>query len=181
MTGCVYRLNFRSGDSDPLIYVEVAIPDTGMCCFPQYFIGRVKQYGSVKPMGQFRCGSDVVVVTVCADHRDHVAAGDSGNDRFGVVCGVNHDHVGVVSDQPHVVVDIPASAVKFESARRDNPFDTNGVAFGVQFGDVGHGTTTDRSTSPACITRKGFSQPRTVSDTMDSFARRCGAVGVSRR
>src|SRR4029079_99679 len=74
--------------------------------------------------------------------RDHVAAADGVDDRARVVRGVEHHDVVVVPDDPDVVVDFPTAAVEFERAVRDDAMYRSAVHFN---------TTTDRSTSPACI------------------------------
>ena len=57
-----------------------------------------------------------------------------------VVGGVEDHDVGVVADQPDVVVDFPTAAVEFEGAVGDDLV------------DAGHyNTTTERSTLPSCI------------------------------
>src|SRR4051794_6893342 len=70
-----------------------------------------------------------------------MAPADRHHDRAGVVGRVEHDDLGVVADDPDVVVDFPTAAVEFESAVRDDATDRAAV----------HSTTTERSTSPACI------------------------------
>jgi hypothetical protein len=62
----------------------------------------------------------VVVVPVGAHHRDHIAAADSHDDRARIVGRVEHHDVGVVSDEPDVVVDFPTAAVEFEGAVCDD-------------------------------------------------------------
>jgi hypothetical protein len=82
----------------------------------------------------------VVVVAVGAHHRDHVAAVHGLDDRRRVVGGVEHHHVGVVADQPDVVVDFPTAAVEFERAVGHHPLDVHHQSI-----------TTERNTSPPCI------------------------------
>jgi hypothetical protein len=60
---------------------------------------------------------------MCADHRHDVAAADRFDDGCGGVCGVEHYDVGVVADQPDVVVDVPTAAVEFELAAGDQAID----------------------------------------------------------
>ena len=59
-----------------------------------------------------------------------------------VVRGVEHHDLRVVADDPDVVVDFPTAAVEFERAVGDDALDRAAVHFN---------TTTERSTSPACI------------------------------
>ncbi len=54
--------------------------------------------------------------------------------------GVEHHDIGIVADEPDVVVDFPTATVEFEGAVGDDSL------------DVGHhNTTTERSTLPSCI------------------------------
>lgn len=82
----------------------------------------------------------MIVVAVRAHHRNHVAARDSRQYRFGSVGGVEYHDVRVVADDPDVVVDFPTAAVEFEGS------------VGHDAIDGGHyNITTERSTVPSCI------------------------------
>src|SRR5689334_11306573 len=83
---------------------------------PQDLVGWVQQYRCVQRLAELGRHRDVVVVTVRAHHRDHVAAPDRLDDRRRVVSGVEDHDVRVVAKQPDVVVDFPAAAVEFEGA-----------------------------------------------------------------
>ena len=100
----------------------------------------MQQHRRVERLAEFGSDGDVVVVAVRAHHRHHVAATDGLHDRFGVVGGVEHHDLGVVADEPDVVVDFPTAAVEFEGAVGDDAFDVDHYS-----------TTTERSTLPSCI------------------------------
>src|SRR3954468_20120507 len=115
---------------------------------PEHVIGRVQQHRGVQCVSEFGCDSHVVVVPVRADHRDDVPTADGHHDRARVVCGVEDHDLGVVPDEPDIVVDFPTAAVEFERAVGDNPLNRTAVHVNA---------TTLRSTSPACILWKASS------------------------
>jgi len=51
---------------------------------------------------------------------DRLAVAHRSEDRPVVVGGVDHQHLLVVADEPHVVVDVEVLAVDAEGARRDH-------------------------------------------------------------
>ena len=85
----------------------------------------------------------MIVVAVRAHDRHHVAARHGVQDWFGGVGGVENHDVGVVADEPDVVVDFPTATVEFEGSVGDYLVD--------------HNTTTERSTLPSCILWKASS------------------------
>jgi hypothetical protein len=87
---------------------------------PHHAVLRVQEDRRAGELGQLRGGVDVVVVAVGAHDRLELPLADSGRDGFGVVRRVDHDDLGVVADQPHVVVDFPATAVELEHAGGDH-------------------------------------------------------------
>lgn len=101
----------------------------------------------------------MVVVAVRADHRNHLAAADGVDDRSRVVGGVENHHLGVVADQPDVVVDFPTAAIEFEGAVGDDALDGGH-----------HNITTERNTLPPCILWNASS---TSSSPMRSETNRC--------
>ncbi len=103
--------------------------------------------GASRACAELGRDGDVVVVPVCAHHRLHMPPTDRGLDGLGVVGGVKDHHLGVVADDPDVVVDFPTAAVEFEHPVGDYALDRAAV----------HSTTTERSTSPACILWKASS------------------------
>ena len=137
-TGDAHRFGVADGAE---ILVRVGHP-------PQHIIGGMQQHRGVQRVTQFRRDRHVVVVAVGADHRDDVAAADGADDGSRVVCGVEDHHVLVVADDPDVVVDFPTAAVEFEGAVGYHPLYRSAVHFN---------TTTERSTSPACILWKASS------------------------
>ena len=94
---------------------------------PEHVVGGMQQDGRVEGLAELGRDGDVVVVAVRADHRDDVAAADGLDDRARLVRGVEHDDVGVVTDQPDVVVDFPAAAVEFERSVGDHALDGTAV------------------------------------------------------
>ena len=84
----------------------------------------------------------MVVVGVSAHDREHVTPGDRLEDARRIVGGVDHDDVGVVADEPHVVVDLEVLTVETEDPARDDAVDAGAHA---------PNTTTLRSTFPWCI------------------------------
>ncbi len=107
---------------------------------PEHLVGGMQQNRSVERLAELRRDRHVVVVTVRAHHRHHIAAAHRVDDRARVVGGVDHDDVAIATDQPDVVVDFPTATVEFEGAVRDHAVDAGR-----------HSTTTERRTSPACI------------------------------
>jgi hypothetical protein len=126
----------------------------------KHFVGGVEQDRRVECLAEFGCDGDVIVVPVRADHRDHVAARDGIDDRLRGVCGIEYHDVGVVADDPDVVVDIPTAAVEFEGAAGDDALDR------VRHQRI----TTERSTSPACILWKASSIPSSPMRSVTNFS-----------
>src|SRR6476661_5637614 len=93
----------------------------GVAHLPQHVVAGVQQHRGVHALGQFGGDGDVVVVTVRADHGVHVPVPDRIDDRLRGVGGVDDHDVGVVTDQPDVVVDVPLSAVEGECSLGDDP------------------------------------------------------------
>ena len=60
---------------------------------------------------------DVVVVPVGADDRDDPPFADGDHDGCRVVGRVDDEHLGVVTDEPDVVVDVPGATVELEGPR----------------------------------------------------------------
>ena len=77
----------------------------------------MQQDGGAGRVGDLTGGVDVVVVAVRTDHGDHAPATDGVQDRAGLVRGVDHDDLGVVADQPDVVVDVEVLAVEARRLR----------------------------------------------------------------
>ena len=100
----------------------------------------MEQYRRVERIAEFGGHGHMVVVTVCAHHRHHISATDGRHDRFRGVRGVEDHDVGIVADDPDVVVDFPTATVEFEGAVGDNTLDGRH-----------HSITTERSTLPSCI------------------------------
>ncbi len=95
----------------------------GMRHPPQRQVVRVQQDRGPGAGGQLGGGVDVVVVRVRAHDRGQPAAAERALDRVRVVRGVDHQRLGVVTDDPDVVVHLPLAAVQREDARGDEPFD----------------------------------------------------------
>ena len=66
----------------------------------------------------------MVVVGVGQQDLLHGAARDGARNLVHVVGGVNDNDRGVIADDPHVVVDVPAAAVQREGAGGDDSFNT---------------------------------------------------------
>ena len=111
---------------------------------PEYVIGGVKQNRRVERLAQFGSHRHVIVVSVRAHHRHHIAPAHGRHDRLRGVGGVEDHDVGIVPDDPDVVVDIPTATVEFEGSVGDYSLDR-----ALNFGH--HNITTERSTLPACI------------------------------
>ena len=86
-----------------------------------------------------------------------------------VVRGVEHHDLGVVADEPDVVVDFPTATVEFERAVGDDACDRAAVHFS---------TTTERSTSPACILWKASSMSPMPDALGDELLQRQPALQV---
>ena len=104
----------------------------------------------------------MVIVTVGAHHRDDVPAGHGILNGLRIMRRVDHDHLGGITDDPDVVVDFPTAAVEFEVSVGDDPLDTALVRT--------HSTTTDRSTSPACIWWNASSTPSSPMRSETNFS-----------
>src|ERR1035441_2833308 len=102
----------------------------------------MQQSGRVERVAEFGTHGHVIVMAVCAHHRHHVAPTDGCHYRLRRVCGVENHDVGVVADQPDVVVDFPTATVEFEGAVGDDALDV-----------AHHSITTERSTLPSRILR----------------------------
>ena len=114
---------------------------------------------------------DVVVVPVGADHGDDAAVPHRGQDRLGVVRGVDHQHLVVVADQPDVVVDLPLAAVQRERPRGDDLLDPGRH----------QSTTTERRTSPRCIFSNAAStSPRPIVSDDERVEVEAGPGGTGR-
>src|SRR3954469_23542728 len=111
-----------------------------MRLLPQHLVVGVQQNRRAEPLRELRRHGDVVVVRMCAQHRDNLAITDRINDRLRGVRGVNDEHLTIVTDEPDVVVDVPAATVQTELPRRDDTLDPQA-----------HSTTTERNTSPRCM------------------------------
>ncbi|MCO5555078.1 hypothetical protein L7F22_008618 [Adiantum nelumboides] len=109
---------------------------------------RVEQDRRGEPVGQGRGLVDVVVVGVGAHDGLDAPVADGGGDGVGVVRGVDDEHLAVVADDPHVVVDVEGAAVEGEGAGGDDVVDRRHQRI-----------TTERRTSPACIFSKACSTP----------------------
>src|SRR6202034_220580 len=107
---------------------------------PQHIIAGMEQYRRVERFAEFGGHGHMVVVTVRAHHRHHVASADGCQDWRRGVRGVEDHDVGIVAEQPDVVVDFPTATVEFEGAMGDDAFDVRHYSI-----------TTERSTLPSCI------------------------------
>ena len=123
VAGGVQRAQFGAGDAERFaighrakVLVRVRHP-------PQHIIAGMEQYRRVERFAEFGGHGHVVVVAVCAHHRHHVAPTDGCHDRRRGVRGVEDHDVGIVAEQPDVVVDFPTATVEFEGAMGDDAFD----------------------------------------------------------
>ncbi len=90
----------------------------------------------------------MVVVGVGQHDRDDATVGDEPGDRVEVVGGVDDQALGLVTEDPDVVVDVVGLPVQAERAGGLDVVDT----------DHAHQrTTTERRTSPRCILSKAAS------------------------
>ena len=113
-------------------------------------IGGVQQDGRPDGALELRGDPHVVVVGVGADDRLDRTPAHRPHDRGRVVGGVDDDALVVVTQDPHVVVDLVGLPVQAERARGDGVVDPQTHA-------GAHRTTTERSTSPPCILSKAAS------------------------
>ena len=125
---------------------------------PQHGVGGVQQHRRVEVRAELRGDGDVIVVAVGAHHRHHVPTADRVLDGLCVVGRVDDDHLGVIPDQPDVVVHLPAAAVECEGPVGHHAGDAV-PTLGVHRGICVHHTTTERSTSPECILWNASSTP----------------------
>src|SRR5581483_10971720 len=110
-----------SGDGDALSVGGIPECLPGVGHVPQLAVAGVQQHRSVQLLPQLGGDGDVVVVTVGAYHGNDVPAADGLGDRLVVVSGVDDHDLVVVTDQPDVVVYLPAAAVKLEDATGHDP------------------------------------------------------------
>jgi hypothetical protein len=105
-------MNLGARQADSLAVVEPPVRLLGMGHLPQHVITGMQQHRTVQPLAEFGGDGHMVVVSVGADDRGDVASGDRvDDDRLGLVRGVDDHDVGVVTDEPDVVIDIPGAAV----------------------------------------------------------------------
>ena len=121
----------------------------------------MQQHRAVQPLTKIRGLGYMIVVAVSADDRGHVAAGDGVDDRLRLVCGVDDLDVAVVTVQSDGVVDFPGAAVERESSLGDDALDAQRCT---------HRTTTDRSTSPACMVWKASSTSSILIRSVTNFS-----------
>src|ERR1700736_1563662 len=123
----------------------------------------MQQYRRAERLAEFGGHGHMVVVPVCAYHRHHISAANGRHDGLRCVRGVEDHDVGIVADDPDVVVDFPTATIEFEGAVGDNALD--GRHYSI---------TTERSTLPSCILWKASStSPRPMrSDTNFSSGNR---------
>ena len=81
---------------------------------PQHPVVGVQQHRRADPLGQLGGAAHVVVVRVGAGDGHDGAVADCLGDDVRVVRRVEHQHLGVVAEQPHVVVDLEGLAVQAE-------------------------------------------------------------------
>ena len=141
MTRGVQHPDLLACDGDHLVVGEVDVPQVvGMGELPQRSVVGVQQDRGDRRLAQRRRDPDVVVVGVSADDRLDLAVADDGEDVVDRVRGVDDDALRVVTDHPHVVVDVEGLTVEREGAARDGVIDAQH-----------QNRTTERSTLPPCI------------------------------
>ncbi len=92
---------------------------------PEHPVGGMQ--GDRRPrraVGQVSRHVDVVVVAMGAGDQHDPAVPDGLEDRLGVVGGVDDQHLGVVADQPDVVLDLEIRSVQGKDAVGAHPLDT---------------------------------------------------------
>ena len=140
MTGCVDHSNLRAREGNLLIVRKRRIVHRQVRLLPKDLVVGVQENRRFELLSELWRPGDVVIVRVCAEDRDDVAAADGLDDRLCGVRRIDDEHFDVVADEPDVVVYVPAAAVETELPRRDDAVDA-----------WAHSTTTERSTSPRCI------------------------------
>ncbi len=112
-------------DREPLAVGELEVGRAvGIDRLPQHQIRRTQGDRSPYPGSQLNGRVDVVVVPVCGDDHGYMPSVDRGEDHRRVVRGVDDQYLGVIPDQPDVVVDREALAVDQELAAGDDPIDS---------------------------------------------------------
>ena len=119
----VQRAQLDTGDTQRVAIRHGAEVLVRVCHSPQHIVGGVQQHRGVQRLTQLGRDRHMVVVAVRADHGHHVAAADRHHDGPGVVGGVEDNDLGVVADDPDIVVDFPTAAVEFEGAMGDDSLD----------------------------------------------------------
>lgn len=84
----------------------------------------MQQHRRIQSLTQLRGNGDVVIVSVGAHHRDHIAPADRIDDRLRGVGGIEDHHIIALADNPNVVIDFPTAAVEFESSAGDHPLNS---------------------------------------------------------
>ena len=168
---CVEHLEHDVLDLEPASGDNLVVGRDIMLGVPEHAVAGMQPDRRAGRLPQLDRGVDVVVVTVRTHDGDDAAARDAVEDRLGVMSGVDDHDLGIVADQPHVVVDRPLPAVDSERPRGDDAVDPYSGRRGSR---LAHHTTTDRSTSPRCIRSNAgstWSSP-IVSDTNASRSSR---------
>src|SRR5690606_2477549 len=98
------------------------------------------------PLCEVADDSHVVVVTMREQNGLDVSGSDRLGDRIDVVGGVDDDDLGIIADDPHVVVDVVRLPVEGECARCDEMLNS-----------CHYSSTTDRRTWPLAIFSKADS------------------------
>ena len=109
-----------------------------MHCVPEHQILGIQVDLCASRSREGNCLTNVIVVTVSADDSYNGASIDGGEDGVEFVRRVDHDDLVVITDEPHVVVDIPRAAIEGERSARHQSFNAG----------LAHRTTTERRTSP---------------------------------
>ena len=159
MSRCVYHPNLDTRQGDSLVVGERRIVHRGVRLLPQQLVVRVQENRRFELHCEFWRHGDVVVVRVRTEDRDDVAIADGIDDRLRGVRRIDDEYLGVVADEPDVVVDVPAAAVETELSGRDNPVDARA-----------HSTTTERSTSPRCMVANASSTWSSLTRSLTNFS-----------
>ena len=106
------------GDRLPVGQVPVRGP-VRVGPIPELAVGRMQPDRRAGGLGQGGGGVNVVIMGVGAQDGGEPARPDGGQDRVGVVRGVDNHAFGVVAKHPDVVVHVPGSPVEGEGAGRD--------------------------------------------------------------
>src|SRR5690606_5643543 len=94
--------------------------------FPKHAVFRVQEQRSVYGICDVSGSTNVVIVSMGEQHGHPFAFTDSLADLGNIVGRVDHHDLGVIADDPDIVIDIARAAIQREGAGGDDVFNAGG-------------------------------------------------------